>query len=164
MKKTSLILFFALAISLISCNNDDGPSIAYGYAKITGHNLPTYIEYDESYDIKATYKLINACHNFVGFDARPYENEDEEKTLIINVSAITSYDPNITECNKEGNLTSTKSVIQNGFKLSRVTSNKEQYNTVRFRFLTNVNSENEGEYITVNLPVGEPEPEETPTE
>ncbi|MAG86558.1 MAG: hypothetical protein CMP12_15065 [Zunongwangia sp.] len=163
MKKTSLILFLALAVSLISCNDDDGPSIAYQYAKITGHNLPAFIEYSETYDLKATFELPDACHKFVDFNGQFYEMEDAEDTLVVDIVALTSYDPNVTECNEEGSLTQTKSILQNDFNLSKVTSNEDRYKSVRFRFVNGINSAtNKYEFLTVDVPVGEPEatPEE----
>lgn len=163
MKKTSLILFLALSISLISCSEDDGPSINYQYAKITNHNLPAFIEYSDTYDLKATFELPDACHTFFGFNVVPLEDEDDEKTLIFEVLALTSYDPNVTECNEEGDLTQTKSIFQNDFNLSKITSNEDRYNSIRFRFVNGINSAtNKYEFLTVDVPVGEPEatPEE----
>ena len=159
MKKTSLILFLVLSISLISCSEDDGPSINYRYAKITNQNLPAFIEYSETYDLKATFELPDACHTFFGFNVAPLEDEDDEKTVIFEVLALTSYDPNVTECNEEGDLTQTKSIFQNDFNLSKITPNEDRYETIKFRFINGVNTvTNKYEYFTVEVPVGEPEP------
>ncbi|WBL25621.1 hypothetical protein [Zunongwangia sp. HGR-M22] len=163
MKKLSLLLI--LAISLISCNSDDdGPSIAYQYARITNHNLPAFIDYEESYDIKATFTLPDACHTFYAFDGKSYENEDEENILVYDIVALTSYDPNVTECTEQTtSLSKTESLFRNSFKLNTVTQNEDRYDTVRFRFVNGVNTAtNEYEFLTVNVPVGEPEP--TPEE
>ena len=125
--------------------------------------MPTFIEYSESYDIKATFNLPDACHTFFGFNVVPLEDEDDEKTLIFEVLALTSYDPNVTECNEEGDLTQTKSIFQNDFNLSKITSNEDRYNSIRFRFVNGINSAtNKYEFLTVDVPVGEPEatPEE----
>ena len=161
MKKTSLILFLSLTISLISCNDDDGPSTALQYAEITGHNLPDYFELGEDYEIDVTYKLPNACNTFAGFDHGGQKDEDDETIFIYYINAVTSYDPNLTECDQEGNLTSTKTVRK--FSISE----NSEYKMIQFKLLKGISATNEPSYITVNVPVGEPEaetPEETPAE
>ncbi|WP_417884664.1 hypothetical protein [Zunongwangia sp.] len=154
MKKLILLLVVA-ATTLVSCNDDDGPSIAYDYAKITGNNLPDYFEAGEEYEIKITYELPDACHNFYSIpNAQGYQNQDDDTMLIYDIAVQTSYDVNITECTEEDgtDLEETK-VLASNYKLP---SNTE-FKTIRFRLLKGFNSSNEAEFTTVDVPVGAPE-------
>ncbi len=151
MKK--LALLFISVITLSSCDNgDDGPNIGYEIAEITGHNLPEYFEPGENYDIDITYELPDACHTFVGFDQGGVEDDDDENVFIYYIHAISSYDPNLTECSKEGELSETKTARKN-FQVP----SGSKYTTIQFKLLTGISSTDENEYITVDVPVGAPE-------
>lgn len=160
MKKISFILILALTlVSFVSCNDDDdGPSIAYQLAEITGETLPDFFEPEEEYDITVTYELPDACNEFYSFDGVYHEDEDDESVLIYDIRVLTTYDPNVTECTEEGELTETKTLFED-FGIS----SDFQYETVRFRFLTGANEDDEAEFLIVDVPVGAPE-EETPAE
>ncbi|MBO2543723.1 hypothetical protein J0871_04770 [Salegentibacter sp. BDJ18] len=148
-----------LALSFYSCDtDDDGPNVAYEVAEITAYELPEYFETGEDYEIEVTYELADACHTFAGFEQGPSEDEDDEDVILYYIHALSSYDPNLIECNEEGELTETR-LARNDF---RVASNTE-YTTVRFMLLRGVSSTNESDYITVDVPIGEPE-DETPEE
>ncbi len=155
MKKIALLMVFA--VSLYSCDiDDDGPNVNYDFAEITDADLPDFFEIGESYDFEVTYELPNACNDFVTFNFEDYIDEENDSTLVIEILALTSYDANITECTEEGELSETKT-IRNFNIIS------EDYNNYQFKFLTGVNEDDEGEYLIVDVPVGEPEPE-TPEE
>ena len=154
MKKLALLLIAVL--TLVSCDpDDDGPNIAYQIAEITEHNLPEYIEPGDNYEIDITYKLADPCNTFAGFEQGGEEDEDDENIFIYYIHAISSYDPNLTECDEEGEPTETKTARDD----FRVPSNSE-YTTIRFKLLTGVSSTDEREYITVDVPVGAPDDED----
>ncbi|MDT0642127.1 hypothetical protein RM553_04710 [Zunongwangia sp. F363] len=153
MKKLSLLL--VLALTLVSCNDDDGENIDFSFAEITGEDLPEYFELGEEYEINVTYELPDACHTFYGFNGQNFRDEDDETVYVYEIVANTSYDPNETDCDGEGaDLTETKT-LASAFKLGP----SFQYETVRFKFLTGVSetNPNEGEYMTVDVPVGAPD-------
>jgi len=155
MKRIALLL--VLALSLYSCDmDDDGPNVNYDFAEITGSDLPGFFEVGESYDLEVNYELPNACHTFATIDSNEYPDEENDSTYVIEIAVITSYDANITECSEEGNLNESRTITD-----LRFTS--EDYNNYQFKFLTGVNENDEGEYLIVDVPVGEPEPE-TPEE
>ncbi|MDT0685466.1 hypothetical protein [Autumnicola psychrophila] len=154
MKKFALLLISVL--TFVSCDtDDDGPNVNYELAEITDHNLPEFIEPGEDYDIDITYELPDACHTFAGFDQGGAEDEDDEDIFVYYIHAITSYDPNLAECDEEGELTETKTAREN-FNVS----SDSQYTTIQFKLLTGVSSTNEREYITVDVPVGAPDDSE----
>ena len=156
MKK--LILLFVSALVLVSCNTDDGPSIAYDVALITDADLPEYFEKDETYEINADYTLNSACHKFVTFDGNQGKDEENDSIYVYNISAISSYDPALTECTEESENLSKTSKLFEDFRVR-----SEDYTTYRFNFLSGFDSDDKPEYITIDVPVGEPEPE-TPEE
>ena len=159
MKKISFILILAITLfSFVSCNDDDGPSIAYQYAEVTGETLPDFFEPEEEYDITVTYELPDACNEFYSFNGGTHEDEDDESVLVYDIQVLTSYDPNVIECTEEGDLTETKALFED-FGIP----SDFQYDTIRFRFLTGASENNEAEYLIVDVPVGAPE-EETPAE
>jgi hypothetical protein len=153
-----LILLFASALILVSCNTDDGPSIAYDFALITEADLPEFFEKDETYDIDVDYTLNSACHTFVGFDGNQGENKENDSIFEYNVSVVSSYDPALTECPKESDSLSKTSQLFKDFEVK-----SENYTTYRFNFLSGFDSDDKPEYITIDVPVGKPEPE-TPEE
>lgn len=154
-----LILLFASALLLVSCDtDDDGPNVAYGVAEITGTDLPEYFETGESYNIDITYLLPDACHDFYTFDTRnQYKSEEKDSTYVIEIAALTTNDPNLTECTEEGNLSETKTV-KGALKI-----NNKEYTNYHFKLLTGGDEDNNAQYLNVEVPVGKPEPE-TPEE
>jgi hypothetical protein len=155
MKRIALLM--VLALSLYSCDmDDDGPNLAYEVAEITAYELPEYLESGQDYEIEVTYELANACHTFAGFEQGPDEDEDDEDVILYYIHALSSYDTNLTECNEEGELTETR-IARNDFRISATT----EYTTVRFMLLRGISSTNERDYITVDVPIGELEDENT---
>ncbi|MDT0675320.1 hypothetical protein [Autumnicola musiva] len=154
MKKLSLLLI--LALTLVSCNDDDGENIDFGFAEITGEDLPEYFELTEEYEINVTYELPDACHTFYGFTGSNFEDEDDETIYVYEIVANTSYNPNETECEEEDTDLSETKTLDEDFKLPAAFS----YETVRFKFLTGVSSSNEAEFMTVDVPVGAPDDED----
>ncbi len=157
-KMKRLILLFVSALVLVSCNTDDGPSIAYDYALISGADLPEYFEEDEAYEINVDYTLNSACHTLVGFDSSQGRNEENDSIYEYNITVISSYDPALTECTVENDSLSGTLKISEDFKIK-----SEDYTTYRFNFLSGFDSDDKPEFITIDVPVGEPEPE-TPEE
>ncbi|MBZ9630908.1 hypothetical protein LB465_08960 [Salegentibacter sp. LM13S] len=155
MKRIALLMI--LAVSIYSCDtNDDGPNVNYDFAKITDADLPGFFEIGESYDLEVSYELPNACHSFVTFDFDEYIDEENDSIYVIEIYAVTSYDANLTECTEEGDLNESKTIRD-----LRITS--EDYNNYQFKLLTGFDENDEGEFLIVDVPVGEPEPE-TPQE
>ena len=153
-----LILLFVSALVLVSCNTDDGPSIAYDVALITDADLPEYFEKDETYEINVDYKLNSACHKFVSFNGNQGEDEENDSIYVYNVSAVSSYDPALTECTEESENLIKSSKLFEDFRVR-----SEDYTVYRFNLLSGFDSDDKPEYITIDVPVGKPEPE-TPEE
>lgn len=155
MKRIALLMI--LAVSIYSCDtDDDGPNVNYDFAEITEADLPEFFEIGESYDFEVTYELPNACNQFVTFDFDQYEDEENDSTFVIEVAALTSYDANLTECTEEGELSETRTIRD-------LNISSEDYNNYQFKFLTGVDENEDGEFLIIDVPVGEPEPE-TPEE
>jgi len=155
MKRIALLMI--LALSLYSCSSDDdGPHVNYAFAEITEADLPDFFETGEVYELDITYELPNACHTFATFDFNEYADEENDSTYVIEIAAITSYDVNLTECDEEGELSQTKSIPE-------ISISSEDYNNYQFKFLTGVDENEDGEFLIIDVPVGEPEPE-TPEE
>lgn len=150
MKRIALLMI--LALSLYSCSSDDdGPNVNYAFAEITEADLPDFFETGEVYELDITYELPNACHTFATFDFNEYADEENDSTYVIEIAAITSYDANLTECDEEGELSQTKSIRE-------ISISSENYNNYQFKFLTGVDENGEGEFLIIDVPVGEPEP------
>lgn len=155
MKRIALLMI--LAVSLYSCSSDDdGPNVNYAFAEITEADLPDFFETGETYKLDVTYELPNACHTFATFDSNEYADEENDSTYVIEIYALTSYDANLTECTEEGELSETKST-------GDLNISSEDYNNYQFKFLTGVDENEDGEFLIIDVPVGEPEPE-TPEE
>jgi hypothetical protein len=152
-----LILLFASVLLLVSCDvDDDGPNVAYEFAEITETDLPDYFEMGETYSFDVSYQLPSACHDFYTFQTNQYSSEEKDSTLVIEIGALTNYDPNLTECTEEGSLSESKTI--KGLKI-----NNKQYNNYHFKLLTGGDEDNNAQYLNVEVPVGKPEPE-TPEE
>lgn len=155
MKRIALLM--VLALSLYSCDtDDDGPNLNFAIAEITNTDLPEYFEIGENYDVEVAYKLPNACHQFSNFSVNQYIDEETDSTFVIEIAALTSYDANITECTEEGTLIDSRTIRD-----LRITS--EDYNNYQFKLLTGEDENGNGEFLIIDVPVGEPEPE-TPQE
>lgn len=155
MKRIALLM--VLTLSLYSCDtDDDGPNLNFTIAEITGTDLPEYFEIGESYDLEVTYELPNACHQFSNFSVNPYVDEETDSTFVIEIAALISYDANITDCTEEGELTDSRTIRD-----LRVSS--EDYNNYQFKLITGEDEDGEAEFLIIDVPVGEPEPE-TPEE
>ncbi|WP_139277058.1 hypothetical protein [Salegentibacter echinorum] len=151
-----LMLLFVSALVLVSCDTDDGPNIGYAVAEITDADLPDYFETGETYAFDVSYQLPNACHDFYTFQTNQYKSEDKDSTLVIEIGALTTYDPNLTECTEEGELNDSK-------KISGLKINSKLYNNYHFKLLTGGDEDNNAQYLNIEVPVGKPEPE-TPEE
>jgi hypothetical protein len=155
MKRIALLM--VLALSLYSCStDDDGPNVNFEIAEITDTDLPEYFEIGESYDLEVTYELPSACHEFSNFSINQYIDEETDSTFVIEIAALTSYDANITDCTEEGELSDSRTIRD-----LRITS--EDYNNYQFKLLTGEDENGDGEFLIIDVPVGEPEPE-TPEE
>ena len=157
MKRIALLMI--LALSLYSCEtDDDGPTVAYDFSEITGSDLPEYFEIDEEYEINVDYVLPSACHTFAGLEGGQGANEENDSIFEYYIRAVSSYDPALTECTEESDSRTGSAKAFDNFKI-----NSENYSIIRFNFLSGFDSTDEPEYLTVDVPVGEPEPE-TPEE
>ena len=156
MKK--IILVLSIAFSFAACNiDDDGPGISYTYVEILDATLPAYFIVDEEYEIDITYDIGSDCNTFSSFEynGRPHQKHDSIFEFYVN--AIVSYDPNnVANCTDTG-LIKTTNWTEN-FKL-----NSDQYEVIRFNFLSGTNTDHTAKYLTRDILVGEPEdtPEET---
>lgn len=156
MKK--LFAFVLLAVGLVSftsCDmDDDGPSIAYELAEITGADLPEYFEFDETYEINVDYLLPSACHTFEGFEGNQGENEEDETIFEYYIQTVTSYDPALADCDEEDDDLSKTSELFDDFEIE-----SEDYTVYRFNFLTGYDNDGEPEFLTIDVPVGAPDDE-----
>jgi len=152
-----LILLFASALLLVSCDtDDDGPNVAYEFAEITETDLPDYFETGETYDIEVSYQLPSACHNYYTYQSGEERSEEKDSTLVVEIRALTTYDPNLTECTQEDSLSG-------NFTIENVKINSKEFNNYHFKFLTGGDEDNNAQYLNVEIPVGKPDPE-TPEE
>lgn len=156
MKK--IVAFVLLAVGLLSftsCDlDDDGPSIAYEMAEVTGADLPEYFEFEESYEINVDYMLPSACHTFEGFEGNQGENEEDETIFEYYIQAVTSYDPSLTDCNEEDDDLNKTSKLFEDFEIE-----SEDYTVYRFNFLTGYDNDGDPEFLTIDVPVGAPDDE-----
>jgi len=159
MKKILLILILALGFT--ACNiDDDGPSISYNYVEILDATLPQYFVVDEEYKIDITYDLGSECNTFNNFEYSGRRHQEHDSIYEFYVNAVVAYDPrNIENCIDTG-LTETKNWTED-FKL-----NSDQYDVIRFNFLSGRKNDGTGEYLTKDVLVGAPDDQETeePTE
>ncbi|TDN87366.1 hypothetical protein DET49_11256 [Salegentibacter sp. 24] len=150
MKRIALLM--VVALSLYSCSTeDDGPNVNFAVAEITDTDLPEFFEIGESYDLEVTYQLPNACHDFYTFDVNQYKDEENDSTFVIEIAALTSYDANLTECPEDGEISDSRTI-----RNLRIMS--EDYNTYQFKLLTGIDENEEGEFLIIDVPIGEPEP------
>ncbi len=151
MKRIALLMI--LAFSLYSCSSDnDGPNVNYAFAEITETDLPEFFEIGETYELNLTYELPNACHTFATFDFNEYVDEENDSTYVIEIAALTFYDANLTECTEEGELSETKTIRD-------ISISSEDYNNYQFKLLKGIDENEDGEFLIIDVPVGEPEPE-----
>ncbi|MGM0933597.1 MAG: hypothetical protein ACQEWD_09155 [Bacteroidota bacterium] len=147
MKKLAFLLL--IAFSLVGCSlEDDGPNRLLEFAEITDADLPEYFERGESYDIVVTYLLPSACHAFNGFDARQGQGANSNEIFI---GVVTSYDANLTECNKEEDDLSREATLKD------VTITGEVGTVYTFKFWIGQDSSGETQYYTVEVPVEDPD-------
>lgn len=149
MKK--LVFLFAVTFGLMSCSlDDDGPNRILEFAEITEVDMPEYFETGETYDIGVTYLLPSACHTFNGFDARQSQNQEDPEIF---VGVVTSYDANQTQCNEDDDDLSEEKTLRD------VTINGEVGTVYTFYFLIGEDENGEEEYITIEVPVIDPDDE-----
>lgn len=147
MKKFALLLFTTLLI--VSCSiEDDGPRTAYQYAKVTTTDLPESFERGKTYTVKVTYRLPSACHSPAGLEARRGSQTGEARRDIY-VFGVTSYDENLTTCNREAE-------DEDLLKQSSFTITINEEGTYTFFLFNGLNSSNEIQYIEVEVPVVDP--------
>lgn len=147
MKKLALLLLTTLLF--VSCSlEDDGPRIAYQYAKVTTTDLPESFEKGKTYTVKVTYRLPSACHTPAGVEARRGSQTGEARRDIF-VAGVTSYDANVTNCNTEAE---DEDLLKQGS--FSITIDEEE--TYTFFLWNGVNSSNQAQYIEVEVPVVDP--------
>ena len=146
MKKLFLILMAAVTLSSCSTNDDDGPTISYELAEITGNDLPDEFERGETYTVTLAYVLPSECSTFAGIDARREGNTNEKRRNIY-VAAVSSFVDN-GECNAETNGASGTSTF------SFLIDDTEDFT---FYFFTGFDDTDQAIYDEVTVPVVEPE-------
>lgn len=142
MKKFAF-LFLSLLMFTACETDDDGPTIAFAAAEITNNDLPEFFEPGETYDIKVTYELPTACHNFEGMQG--YKDEFD-----VYLQVVTSYDPELAECDQQGSLI-------NDTTLDDFKALGEDGDVYTFHFYTGADSTGQAVYETMDVPVGAPE-------
>lgn len=149
MKKLALLLISVL--TLVSCDtDDDGPNIAYEYALITEYDFPEYFEAGEEYDFEVTFELPSACHTYVGIDWQPGRGDDGRDVY---VGALTSYDPNLAECDEEAeDLTRVKTVQD-----IKIPTTADEGDVYTFFILTGEDEDGDAVYTEVEITVGVPD-------
>ncbi|MDT0689661.1 hypothetical protein RM549_07680 [Salegentibacter sp. F188] len=149
MKKFALLLISVL--TFVSCDTeDDGLNIAYEYAAITEYDFPEYFEAGEEYDFEVTFELPSACHSYVGIDWKPGQGTDGRDVY---VGALTSYDPNLVECDVESEDLTRVKTIQD-IKIPTTADDGDIYT---FFILTGADEDGDAEYTEVEIPVGAPD-------
>ena len=152
MKKLALLLISVL--TFVSCEpDDDGPNIAYEYAPITEYDFPEYFESGEEYDFEVTFELPSACHTYVQIDWRSGQGDDGRDVY---VGALTSYDPNLAECDEEAEDLTRVKTIQN----IKIPTTADEGDVYTFFILTGADEDGEAEYTEVEIPVGAPDDED----
>ncbi|WP_373057284.1 hypothetical protein [Zunongwangia sp. H14] len=150
MKKLGLLLI--LALTIVSCNDDDGVNIAYEYAPITAYDFPEFFEAGETYDLEVTYELPDACHNFVGIDGN---SKEVSGGVEIYLGALTTYNPNLEVCDEEDDDLSRDRTIEN-FRIPTTADDGDVYT---FFLLSGQDEDGDAEYTEVEIPVGAPDDE-----
>lgn len=152
MKK--LILLFVSALALVSCNtDDDGPRTLLVEAKIISTDLPAFFEAGESYDVKVTYLLPNACHTAAGINIqRGSVNNTDEKWRDIYITGVASYDANLTTCSTEAEEDALKK--ESTFKIAIPAEDEEE--TYTFYLWNGLDADGKNMFTEVIVPVGDP--------
>ena len=157
MKKITLILILTLALFSCSIENDE-PNVSYSPVGILDATLPEYFVIDQEYEIDITYDLGSDCNSFHNFEYSSRQDPEDNSVLEFYVNAIVSFDPsNTANCTDDG-ITETENWAED----FAITS--DQYDTIRFNFLSGRNADGTPDYLTIDVLVGEPDENEEPTE
>ena len=153
-KMKKLILLFVSALVLVSCNtDDDGPRTLLVAAEVTNIDVPEFFEAGKTYDIDVTYLLPNACHAAAGIKAQRESNSNgEEEYRKIYITGVSSYDANLTECDKEVEEDALK--MQSTFKISFAADEDKPYT---FYLWAGLDENDESIFTEVVVPVGDPD-------
>lgn len=151
MKK--LILLFVSTLVLVSCNvDDDGPRTLLTAAEVTAVDLPEFFEAGKTYDVEVTYLLPDACHTAAGIKAQRGTNSNgEEEFRDIYIVGVSSYDSNLTKCDKVVEIETLKK--KSTFKLNILSDEDEPYT---FYLWKGIDDNDENIYTEVIIPIGDP--------
>ncbi|TVZ26362.1 hypothetical protein JM83_1318 [Gillisia sp. Hel_I_86] len=151
MKK--LILVFVSALALISCNIDDeGPKTLLAASIVTNIDVPEFFEAGKTYDIDVTYLLPDACHTAAGVKAqRGSISNGEEEFRQIYVTGVSSFDANLTECDKEAE--DEELIKESTFTMSIASDEDEPYT---FYLWAGLDENDDNIFTEVVVPVGDP--------
>lgn len=149
MKK--LALLFVCMLTLISCDIDDNsPVLIQSFAVVSETNLPDFFEKHEVYVIEVTYLLPTACHQATGLQVQRGSQIGSERRDIY-IAGVTGINSNVQECSVEGADLEKKS----SFEL--LIDEEEAYT---FYLWTGIDDNQEHQYTTITIPVGDPEEED----
>lgn len=137
MKKILLIAFLTLSTLLTSCSSiDDSINFFYELVPIEDVDIPEKFTRNETYKIKVSYYRPSDCHSFSGFR---YDTLNNERTVsVVNVVF------NDRECE---DIEPTELIEES---LDFIVGSEESY---VFKFWKGVNDQEEGEFITIEVPV-----------
>lgn len=153
MKK--LILFFVGALTLMSCDIDEGVNTQVQYAEVSDIDLPEFFELGEVYDIEVTYLLPTGCHSTAGIDVRRINDLADRWEIL--VAGVASYDANAGECTRDNT---------NPERTETFTLRIDEETVYAFHLWTGMDNNNQPIFTIVEVPVGAPseESEEVETE
>ncbi|WP_223826661.1 hypothetical protein [Flagellimonas sp. S3867] len=83
MKKViALFVLFGMALSISSCDLDDGQNFNFTTLRVVEAQMPAFFELNETYDIEVTYQRPNGCTFFEGFDVTKTGDTDRDVVVI----------------------------------------------------------------------------------
>lgn len=141
MKKIIILL-----VSILSCYacdiDDDGPTLIYNLAPITGADFPEYFTTGEIYDFPITFTKNNSCVFFAGYD---FNREINGNTRDIYIYAITQKVEKAT-CKTE--------VVEETQDLEQITITGSEGTEYIFHLWKGKNEETQtDEYLEIRVPV-----------
>ena len=143
MKK--LILFFVGALTLLSCDIDEGENIQMQYAEVSEIDLPEFFELGKTYNIEVTYLLPTGCHYSAGIDVRRINNSAERWEIF--VAGVASYDSSAGECTRDN---------PNPERTGTFTIRIDEDTVYAFHLWTGTDNNNQPIFTIVEVPVGAP--------
>ncbi|WP_417884663.1 hypothetical protein [Zunongwangia sp.] len=141
MKK--IIILLIGVFSLYACEiEDDGPTLIYNFAPITGADFPEHFTTGEIYDFPVTFIKNNSCSAFAGFDI---SREINGNTRDIYIYAVTK-EAESAGCKTE--VTEETQVLQ---QITITGSNETEYT---FHLWEGVSEETgKNSYLEIKIPV-----------